>query len=141
MIQITPDIAIDERDFEFQFIRSSGPGGQHVNKVSTAVQLRFNVETCSALSDDVRRRLYTLARNRINSEGILVIDARRLRSQIMNRQDAIDRLTTLIRAASHAPKTRHKTRSTASSRRKRLESKRKRGAIKVMRSKSVSIDE
>jgi len=132
MIHITRTIAIDERDIKQEFIRSSGPGGQNVNKVSTAVQLRFNVVT-SSLPDDVRKRLIHLAGRRITEDGVLIIQAQRFRTQERNRQDSIDRLVKLIRKASERPKVRRKTRPTLESKRRRLEAKRHRSEAKRMR--------
>lgn len=133
MIHITPTIAIDESEIKEEFIRSSGPGGQNVNKVSTAVQLRFNVAASPSLPDDIRKRLVHLAGRRITEDGILIIHARRFRTQERNRQDAFDRLVTLIRKASERPKIRHKTRPTLESKQRRLEAKRHRSEAKSMR--------
>jgi ribosome-associated protein len=132
MIRVTPYISIDESEIRESFVRSSGPGGQNVNKVATAVQLRFNVRS-AALPEDVRARLVRLAGRRITEEGDLVIDARRFRTQERNRQDARDRLAALIRQAAARPKPRRKTRPTASSRRRRLQGKRLRARTKRMR--------
>lgn len=132
MIHITRTIAIDERDIKQEFIRSSGPGGQNVNKVSTAVQLRFNVVT-SSLPDDVRKRLIQLAGRRITEDGVLIIQAQRFRTQERNRQDSIDRLVKLIRKASERPKVRRKTKPSLESKRRLLETKRHRSEAKRMR--------
>ena len=133
MIHITPTIAIDESEVKEEFIRSSGPGGQNVNKVSTAVQLRFNVAASPSLPDNIRKRLVHLAGRRITEDGILIIHARRFRTQERNRQDAFDRLVTLIRKASERPKVRRKTRPTVESKRRRLEAKRHRSEAKRLR--------
>jgi ribosome-associated protein len=134
MIQVTPIIAIDESEIHQEFIQSSGPGGQNVNKVATAVQLRFDVANSPSLPDEVRERLLSLARRRITKEGVLVIDARRFRTQGANRQDAMERFVGLIRKAAQKPQTRRKTRPTLSSKIRRLEAKRRRAQIKRLRS-------
>jgi len=133
MIQVTRTIAIDESEFQEQFIRASGPGGQNVNKVATAVQLRFDVANSPSLTDHVRERLIRLAGSRITEEGIIIIDARRFRTQVRNRQDAIDRLVGLIRKAAQVPAVRRKTTPTLASKRRRLETKRRRSEAKRLR--------
>ncbi len=133
MIHVTKSIAIDESEIQEDFVRSSGPGGQRVNKVATAVQLRFNVARSASLPEEVRERLIRIVGKWITEEGDLVIDARRFRSQERNRQDARERLVALIRKAAKKPKPRIKTNPTASSRRQRLEEKRRRAKIKRMR--------
>lgn len=133
VLQVTPTIAIEESELHEEFTRAAGPGGQNVNKVETAVQLRFNVFTSPALSDEVRQRLITLAGNRITAEGDLVIEAKRYRSQLQNREDARVQLADLIRRATIRPKTRRKTKPTAASRQKRLERKSQRSTTKQQR--------
>ncbi|MDD5404724.1 MAG: alternative ribosome rescue aminoacyl-tRNA hydrolase ArfB [Sulfuricella sp.] len=130
MIQITPQLAIDESEIGLQFIRASGPGGQNVNKVSTAVQLRFDVTHSPSLPEDVRVRLMRLAGSRLTREGELVIEAKRFRSQERNREDAIGRLVELIRRAAEKPRPRVATRPTLASKKRRLEGKKQRGEVK-----------
>lgn len=133
MIQITPIIAIDESEIQLKFVRASGPGGQNVNKVATAVQLRFDVAHSPSLPEDVRARLVRLAGRRMTKGGILVIDARRFRTQERNQQDAIDRLIELIRQAAKKPRLRRKTRPTLASKKRRLEAKRRQAETKRRR--------
>lgn len=133
MIYITPTISISEHEIQENFIRASGPGGQNVNKVATAVQIRFHVRNSPSLPDDVRRRLIRLAGKRITEDGLLIIHAHRFRTQKQNRQDAIGRLVDLIRKASERPRTRRKTIPTHASRKRRLNAKRLRGRTKHLR--------
>ena len=133
MIRITDTIAIDENEIHEDFIRASGPGGQNVNKVATAVRLRFDAGRSPSLPPDVLRRLAPLAGSRMTEDGVLIIHARRFRTQDQNRQDAMDRLIGLIRQATLKPKLRHKTKPTVASRKRRLESKRRRGQTKQIR--------
>jgi ribosome-associated protein len=135
MLQVTDTIAIDEAELDERFVRASGPGGQNVNKVATAVQLRFDVSRSSTLTPEVRERLQRLAGSRITAEGVLVIDARRHRTQAQNREDARERLAELIRRAAVVPRRRRKTKPTAQSIERRVESKRQRAQKKKRRGK------
>ena len=130
MIRVTNDIALGENEIQEQFIRSSGPGGQNVNKLATAVQLRFDVARSPNLPEPVRERLKRLAGRRLTSDGVLIIDARLHRTREQNRRDALERRVALVRKAAIAPTPRKATRPTAASRRRRLEGKVQRGALK-----------
>jgi ribosome-associated protein len=132
-MRITPSLNIDEKEIKEQFIRSSGPGGQNVNKVATAVQLRFNISQNSSLPIDVRDRLTRLAGNRMTEEGDIIIEAKRYRTQERNRQDARERLAKLVRKATIRPKIRRNTKPSASSIKRRLEEKQRRGKLKQLR--------
>jgi len=140
MIPVTPYIQLDERELEERFIRSSGPGGQNVNKVSTAVQLRFDARNSPSLPPPVRERLERLAGHLLTGDGVIVITANRYRTQESNRQDAQERLLDLIRRAAEPPVPRTATRTPPSSRRKRLEGKRRRSATKSLRSAAEDDD-
>jgi len=139
MIAITPSLSLDEREIEERFVRSSGPGGQNVNKVATAVQLRFDV-TASSLPDAIRQRLIALAGSRVTDEGVLVIEAREHRTQAQNREAARDRLVALIQRAAQPPKKRRATRPGRAAREQRLASKKRRGEIKARRQKTIHED-
>ena len=133
MIRITDAIAIDEREIEESFVRASGPGGQNVNKVSSAVRLRFDVRGSPSLPSDVKARLERLAGNRLTGEGVLVINAQRHRTQERNRADALERLVALVREAAVPPVPRRATKVPFGQRRWRRESKRRRGTLKKLR--------
>jgi ribosome-associated protein len=140
VIQVTASIAIPEGEIHEEFVRSSGPGGQNVNKVSTAVELRFDVRNSPSLPREVRDRLVRLAGRRITAEGVLIIDARRFRTQEQNRRDALNRLVDLIRAAAIRPKVRRATSPTVASRRRRLQSKLLRSRLKEQRRRVAGED-
>lgn len=140
MLEITPSLSIDERELQIDFVRASGPGGQNVNKVSTAVQLRFDVRA-SSLPEEVKARLIALAGNRITNEGVLLIEAKRFRTQEQNHEDAIQRFIELVRKSLVKPKARKKTKPTAASKEGRLKEKKRKGEIKKLRqSRSVERD-
>jgi ribosome-associated protein len=140
MIRITDHIAIDESELTETFVRASGPGGQNVNKLATAVQLRFDVRHSPSLPADVRARLAALAGRRLTQDGVLVIIAQRHRTQERNREDARTRLVELIRQAAVPPKRRRPTRPTAASRERRIESKKRRSGVKRLRRTKPSFD-
>jgi ribosome-associated protein len=133
MIPIATGISIEERDLSERFIRASGPGGQNVNKVATAVELRFDV-TRSSLPQEMKDRLFRLAANRISEKGVLLIDSRAFRTQLQNREAARERLITLLKKAAVRPKKRRATKPKAGARERRLESKKRRGEVKNLRS-------
>jgi ribosome-associated protein len=133
MIEINSAISLDESELQFNFIRASGPGGQNVNKVATSVQMRFDVVHSPSLPDEVKTRLIRLGGSKMTTDGVMVIEAKRYRTQDQNRTDAVQRLTTLIHKASQAPVRRHATRPTRSSQLKRMEGKKKKGEVKRTR--------
>ena len=135
MLYITQKIQIDENELQESFMRASGPGGQNVNKVSTAVQLRFNAEKTLILDEDIKKRLKRLAGRRMAADGEIVIEAKRYREQEKNRTDARERLAALIRKALEKPRIRRQTRPTKASVVRRVEGKKKRGSVKQLRNK------
>jgi ribosome-associated protein len=132
-LTITPTLALDPREIALEFVRASGPGGQNVNKVATAVQLRFDVRRSPSLPDAVRARLEQLAGGALTADGVLVIDARRYRTQTQNRADALDRLAALVRRAATPPKPRRATRVPKAAKQKRIEAKKRTGQRKALR--------
>lgn len=141
MIFITEQIIIPDREVQLEFVRASGPGGQNVNKVATAVQLRFDIMNSPSLPPDARDRFVRLAGSRMTDDGILVLDGRRFRSQLRNREDVIGRLVDLIRQAVTPPKPRKKSRPTLASKRRMLEGKRHRSMVKKQRGQKHGMDE
>ena len=140
MIRITDTIGIEERELDERFVRASGPGGQNVNKVSTAVELRFDVRA-SSLPDEMKQRLITLAGSRMTGDEVLLIDSREHRTQAMNREAARARLVALLQAAAKRPKTRRPTKPKRAAKEKRLESKRQRSAVKSLRGRGRHSDD
>lgn len=134
-LRVTPGVEIPDSDLEFRFVRASGPGGQNVNKVSSAVQLRFDLAGSRALAERVKTRLRTLAGQRLNEDGSVLIIARRHRTQDQNRRDALERLSDLIERALIEPKARHATRPTRAAKERRLQSKRKHQRVKRLRAR------
>ena len=140
MVKIASGISLDDSELHEEFIRAAGPGGQNVNKVSSAVQLRFDVAHSPSLPDHVRERLLVLAGKNMNKDGVLLIAARRFRNQGANRQDAIDRLVALIQKAARQPVVRHRTKPTLASKERKLEVKHLRAAAKRLRGSAVEIN-
>lgn len=140
MLQITSRIAIDESELDERFVRSSGPGGQNVNKVATAVELRFDAARSPAIDDAVRERLRRVAGTRMTADGVVVIDARRYRTQARNREDARARLVELLREAASPPRPRRRTRPTAASKTRRIDAKVRRAETKKTRGRVSSDD-
>jgi ribosome-associated protein len=140
MIRVTDTIVIEDRELDERFVRASGPGGQNVNKVSTAVELRFDVAS-SSLAPDIKARLITLAGSRMTGEGVLLIDSREHRTQAQNREAARARLVTLLQHAAKRPKTRRATKPKRAAKEKRLESKRQRSEVKSLRGRGTRSDD
>jgi ribosome-associated protein len=139
VIRVTDTLSIDEWELDERFVRASGPGGQHVNKVATAVELRFDI-TSSSLPGDVKERLRALAPNRITDDGVLILDSRQHRTQARNRDAARERLVNLLRLAARPPRRRRPTRPTRAAREQRLESKKRRSALKSRRRRGSTDD-
>lgn len=137
MIRITNNIFINEDDIEIKFIRSPGPGGQHVNKVESAVQIKFNAKECNSIPEDMFERLKRIAGQKITSDGVIVISSNNTRSQLRNKENAFERLVGILRDASIKPKKRRITKPSKASKRRRIENKKKRGETKKLRSKKI----
>ena len=137
MIEIAPGVTLDENELEFAFIRASGPGGQNVNKVSSAVQMRFDARRSPSLSNDISIRLQKLAGSKLTLDGVIVITANRFRTQEMNKKDATERLAELIARAAVAPVKRRPTKPTKASKERRLDGKARRSTVKSMRGKPI----
>ena len=139
-LQINSDLSIPLSEFRMSYIRASGPGGQHVNKSSTAVQVRFDVRNTVSLPNEIRQRLVAIAGNRLTTDGELIVTAQRFRSRKQNTQDALDRIARLVRRATIVPKKRRPTKPTAAARKRRLDDKKKRGERKRLRGRPGSDD-
>ncbi len=133
MIEVTPTLSIDEKEIQESFVRASGPGGQNVNKVSTAVQLKFDIRNSPSLPPDVKQRLIYLAGKRLSSSGVIILTSQKFRTQEKNRQDALTRLIALIRQATKKPKARKKTKPSAAAKQERMDEKRRRSDVKKTR--------
>jgi ribosome-associated protein len=140
MIPVTANIALDEREIGESFVRASGPGGQNVNKVASAVQLRFDARRSPSLPPEVRARLERLAGSRLTRDGVIVITAQRHRAQARNREDALERLLDLVRRAAQPPLKRRPTKPTLAARERRIEGKKRRAGVKRLRRKKPSFD-
>ena len=140
-IPVTEQLGIDENELVWTFVHSSGPGGQNVNKVASAVQLRFDILHSRSIPQDIHPRLIALAGNRVTQDGVLVLKGDRFRTQEQNKRDVLERLVQLVRQAAAKPKTRRRTRSPASAKRRRLDRKRKRSKTKALRRRITRYDD